>query len=107
VITVLITKSGGKHELARIEIENVLDDQTNETGTYSVRFAVDTGSGVAIYQRRIDSFFRRRYNVLALLRIALDTLMEQELSLDGDPDTQDARRTSDLARRLPRAGWPF
>lgn len=107
MITVTITKSGGKHELGRIEIENVLDDQTNETGTYSIRFAVDTGSGVAIYQRRIDSFYRRRYNVLALLRIALDTLMEQELTLDGDPDAQDARRSPDLARRLPRARWPF
>lgn len=104
MITVTVTKSGGRHELARIEIENVLDDQTNETGTYSIRFAVDTGSGVAIYQRRVDSFFRKRYNVLALLRIALDTLMEQELNLDADPD---ARYSSDLERRLSRSMWPF
>lgn len=105
MITVTVTKSGGKHELARIEIENVAD-QAGETGQYSVRFAVDTGSGVAIYQRRIDSFSRRRYNVLALLRIALDTLVEQELSLDRDLD-QDARCASNLERRLPRSMWPF
>lgn len=100
MITVTVTKSGGKHELARIEIENVTGS-AQETGEYSVRFVVDTGSGPAIYQRRIDSFYRRRYNVLALLRIALETLMEQELSLDRDP-YQDARRENRSRKSLPR-----
>lgn len=100
MITVTVTKSGGKHELARIEIENVTGS-TQETGEYSVRFVVDTGSGPAIYQRRIDSFFRRRYNVLALLRIALDTLMEKELSLDRDPD---AHHSEQHRKRLPWLG---
>lgn len=101
MITVTITKSGGKHELARIEIENVTG-KAGEEGTYSVRFVVDTGSGIAMYQRRIDSFHRKRYNVLALLRIALETLLEKELTLDRDPD-QDAGRSRYLGRRLPRS----
>lgn len=99
MITVTVTKSGGRHELARIEIENL--SPAGETGEYSVRFVVDTGSGPAIYQRRIDSFYRRRYNVLALLRIALDTLMEQELSLDRDPDTHYPKQHR---KRLPWFG---
>ena len=103
MITVVVTGTHG--ELARIQ-DRERNRQCQETGTYSVRLAVQTGSGIAVYQRRIDSFFRRRYNVLALLRIALETLDEKELSLDRNPD-QDAGRSPNLAGRLARVVWPF
>lgn len=104
MIEVTVTIKGTKHELARISIENL--GSADEFGDYSVRFGVDTGSGFAVYQRSVEHFPRRRYNALALLRIALSTLEEKELTLDSDPD-QDAGRSPNLARGLPRAMWPF
>jgi len=100
VIRVTGTKNGGRHELLLVELENVSDEGAGEFGEYSVRFVVDTGEGFATYQRAVRGFPRKKYNALGLLRLALESLDEKELTLDADPD---ARRSPDLARRLPRA----
>lgn len=98
MLRVIIQKSNG-HELARIDIENVTRTRT-EHGDYSVQFAVDTGDGnLAMYQRRVENFPRKRYNVLGLLRLALSALDEKELTLDTDPD---APGSPDMERRLDR-----
>ena len=100
----VIIKSGRK-ELGRIKIEHLSGSEAT-FGDYSIQFGVDTGEGFAVYQRSVDHFPRKRYNVLALLRIALSALEEKELTLDADPD-QDATSPSNLARGLPRSLWPF
>lgn len=93
----------GRKELGRIRLENVTATPT-EYGDYTVQFGVDTGEGWAVYQRKVEHFARKRYNVLGLIRLALSALEEKELSLDTDPD---ARSSPDLARGLPRSLWPF
>lgn len=104
MIKVTITSKGGKHELGRIHIENVSTSADGRYGDYSLQFGVDTGAGVAVIQRSVYAFPRKDLNVLALVRLALETLEEKELSLDADPD---ARRSPNLARGLPRSLWPF
>jgi hypothetical protein len=99
MIEVTATMRGGKHELARITIENLLDSPDPALGNYSVRFAVDTAEGYALYQRTVHNFPRKQLNALALIRLALESLDEKELSLDADPDASDS---PNLARRLPR-----
>ena len=104
MIEVRITYKGGK-ELAKVTIENMCDSDDADFGDYSVRFAVDTGGGsLAIYQRSIHDFPRKKFNVLGLLRLALSTLDEEELTLDADPD---ARHSSGVGRKLSRSLWPF
>lgn len=90
MIEVNITSKGGKHELGRVTIEN-METGTLEKADYSVEFGVDTAEGFAVYQRAIYSFPRKQYNVLGLLRLALSTLEEEELTLDGDPDSSSSR----------------
>lgn len=98
MIEVSMMLGGG--ELAHVRIENMDDALANpEYGDYSIQFAVHTGEGVAMYQRSVYNFPRKQFNALALLKIALETLTEKELTLDLDPD---ARGSSNLARRLPR-----
>ena len=98
----VVIKSSRK-ELARIKIENI--SEKSHFADYSVQFAVDNGNGeLAMYQRSVYGFNRKRFNALALLRLALEALNEKELSLDGDPDTT---VQSDLARQLGRVRWPF
>lgn len=104
MIEVVARFKGGKHELARITLENVGTSPDGETADYSVQIAVYTGSGVELIQRACYAFPRKKLNTLALLRLALETLTEEELTLDTDPD---AGHSSDLARRLPRPLWPF
>ena len=102
MITCRITDDDGR-ELALVRMERL--GSPTEMGDYSFQLGVNTGEGWAVYQRSVDQFPRRRYNVLALLRVALSSLEEKELSLDRDPDQSpppDARRTSDLVRRLFR-----
>ena len=98
VIEVLVLKNGD--EIARVKIENM--SETHDVADYSVRFAAFTGASVAIYQRAIYAFPRRKINVLGLVRQALATLEEKELTLDGDPDTGTV--PANLARQLRRAG---
>jgi hypothetical protein len=99
MIEALILKNG--QPVAKVEIKNI---NVNEDGTadYQVRFGVERGSAVGLHRRLVFSFPRKRLNVLALLRLSLETLNEKELELerDFDPDEAEAPVSSDLARRL-------
>lgn len=100
-IEVKITSKDGTHELGRIKIENMLTGTLDEAD-YSIEFGVDTAEGFAVYQRAVYSFPRKDYNVLGLLRLALSTLEEKELKLDGDPDAPRSPRDARLSRHLAR-----
>ena len=69
-------------ELARIEIENMTDGDL-DFADYSIRFGVERGRGIGLYQRGIHLFPRKEYNVLALLIQALSTLSPEELKLEN------------------------
>ena len=85
-IEVIVRHKGTEIELARLEIENVgLED---EYGDYSVRLLVHKGQGTGVHQRGITNFPRKKYNVLALLLQALNTLEPSELEYVGDWDTR-------------------
>ena len=84
MIEVIIRHKGADVELGRIEIENV-SDSAGEMGHYSVRFAVERIGRVGLHQRGILDFPRTKYNVLALLLQALNTLVPEDLELDGEP----------------------
>lgn len=86
-IEVVIRHKGSKVELAHIEIEN-LSVSGGEYGDYSVRFGVHKGEGLGLHQRGIFGFPRRKYNVLALLLQALNTLEPRELEFVGEWDTR-------------------
>lgn len=100
MIEVKLTSRDGKLELGRIRIEN---QEVHEDGTadYSVQFAVDRVGAVGLHQRSIRHFPRDKYNVLALLRQALETLDPKELKLE--PGTT----SSDMAREKRGALPPF
>lgn len=83
MIEVIIRHAGSERELGRIEIENV-SDSAGEYGDYSIRFAVDKIRAVGIHQRGLHGFPRTKYNVLALLLQALNTLLPDELKFDGE-----------------------
>ena len=100
MIDVSIKFKGGA-ELGHIRIEN-METGTAELGDYSVEFGVDIAEGFAVYQRAIYSFPRKDYNVLGLLRLALSTLEEKELTLDGDPDRPNPSGNARLSRHLAR-----
>lgn len=86
-----------QHLIAKIEIENLADSDDPELGNYTIRIGVDNAQGdSAVYQRHIEAFPRTKYNVLALLLQALNTLTPEELQLADSTDT------SDLARRQRR-----
>lgn len=76
------------------------------TADYSVKFMVERGSAVGLHKRLMWGFPRKQLNVLALVRQALNTLDPKELELERgfDPDSPEANRTSDMARRLKRIG---
>jgi len=88
MIEVIIRHQGTEVELGRIEIENVSDDGAAEFGNYSVRFGVERIGSVGVHQRGILNFPRTKYNVLALLLQALNTLDPPELELDCKPTPQ-------------------
>lgn len=84
MIEVVIRHRESGAELGRIEIENVTIGKPNaKYQDYSVRIGVDRINSVGIYQRGLVSFFKQRYNVLALLKMALETLEPEDLELDG------------------------
>jgi hypothetical protein len=93
-IEVVIRHKGSEVELARIEIENVgvspyvEGDTVHSTGDYSIRFGVHKGEGTGLHQRGIYGFPRTKFNVLALLLQALNTLEPSELEFVGEWDTR-------------------
>lgn len=93
----------GDHEAAKITIEKLVF-KTDGTADYSVRFAVDRGTGhVGIHQRVVEDFPRTKYNVLGLLALALQTLSPEELSLEHGTAASDlARRTRGSRLEIPR-----
>lgn len=99
MIEVRIKSKAGTHELGLIRIENMETGSLKEAD-YSIEFGVDTAAGFAVYQRAIYRFPRKEYNVLGLLRLALSTLEEKELSLDGDPDNSSTSGNAGLARLM-------
>lgn len=90
MIEVTIRKTDSDHNpvLARITIEN-LTQGDGETADYSIRFGVEKSDAVGLHQRAIYGFPRKRYNALALVRQALNTLEPEELILGGDLNEAD------------------
>lgn len=84
MIEVIIRHKASKVELGRIDIENVSDDGAGDFANYSVRFGVERLGAIGVHQRGISQFPRTKYNVLALLLQALNTLEPSDLELDGD-----------------------
>lgn len=99
MIEVLITNDYG--ELARMRISN-LDGDVDEA-SYSVEFAVNRVGDTALFQRGIFRFPRNKFNVLALLKQALETLDEGELKLDGTISPSDMERRQRGALRSLQA----
>jgi len=77
-------------ELCFIEIENV--GGTSAEGDYVVRFVSSRGTAIGIHSRSIRQFPRTKYNSLALLLQALNTLSESELELESDYSGRMARQ---------------
>lgn len=96
MIEVIIRHKTSNVELGRIEIENVSEDDESEYAEYSVRFGVERVKSVGVHQRGIFHFPRTRYNVLALLLQALNTLEPSELELDPDLPDSPVKRTEHL-----------
>lgn len=100
MIEVVIRHKESGAELARIDIEN-LSGVGTETADYSVRFGVEKGDSVGIHQRGIFNFPRTRYNVLALLLQALNTLRPEDLEWDGEWEQREPpSRLRSLSGRL-------
>lgn len=83
MIEVRITHDG--EEIGLIQIERV-GDRLGGDADYSIKFGVERIASVGTHRRAMLAFPRRQYNVLALLRQALNTLEPDELKLEGDPD---------------------
>ena len=88
--------SQDQRELGKVKIEN-LETHDDGTADYSVQFAVERCGAVGLHQRVIRNFPRTKYNALALLLQALNTLEPSELELESGIDS------SDMARRQHRA----
>ena len=99
MILVTITNPATGTELGRIEVQN-LQTGVGEVADYSVKFGVERGTAVGMHKRMIYGFPRKKYNVLALLRQALETLNEKELELERDFDPDAADRSPNLARKI-------
>lgn len=72
-----------QRQTALVEIEK-LRTHSDGTADYSVMFTVDDVVSVTKRRRIVHSFPRTRYNSLALLRIALETLEPNELELENE-----------------------
>lgn len=89
-------------EIAKITIEKVQDHE-DWTSDYSVRFAVDRLGAVGLHQRVVRNYDRRRFNVLGLLALALQTLTPEELELEYGTSASDlARRQRGSRVEIPR-----
>lgn len=87
-------KIKGRHEIARMRIENLEEGDDSNFGNYAVEIAVDNCNGeMKILQRSFFHFPRTKLNALALILQALNTLEEKEFYLEPSTDS------SDLARR--------
>lgn len=93
-------ESGG--EIGRIEIENV--SGPGEVADYAVKFGVDRITSVGLHKRPILGFPRTKYNVLALVLQALNTLDPRELELDHDAPASDLSRKAIKVGNLFRRG---
>jgi hypothetical protein len=99
-ITVSITGDSGD-ELGRIDIEK-LSQTLNGHADYSVRYAVDRVHAIGLHGRVIGGFDPFKYNVLGLLRLALENLTEEELRHeDGVYPTDMARGQRRTLPALP------
>lgn len=94
MIEIVISDEQG--ELGKIRIEKV-EIHSDTTADYSIQFAVNRIGAVGLHRRSIRHFPRLQYNVLALVRQALETLDPKELRLEPDASS------SDMARRQRRA----
>lgn len=92
MLEVNLTTRSGELELGRVLITNI-EMHDDDTADYSVQFAVERCGAVGLHQRVIRHFPRTKYNALALLLQALNTLDPKELELEDGTDS------SDLARR--------
>jgi hypothetical protein len=91
VIEIKVTTHNGETELAKMEIERVGGNRWS--GNYTVRIVVNRGKrSFGIHQRGFDYFSRIEYNVLGLIRQALNTLDEKELRLESDVSSTDMER---------------
>lgn len=90
----VIVRLNGREELARIRITNL--SGLAELAEYAVEFAVHRGQAIGLHRRRVEGFPRLQYNVLGLLRLALNTLTEEEMRIEGG-----FASPSDLLRELP------
>jgi hypothetical protein len=100
-IEVVIRHKESGAELGHIDIENVSEEK-EDTGDYSVRFAVEKITGVGIHQRAIFNFPRREFNVLALLLQALNTLEPRDLAFSGEWEHRDPM---EKLKQLGRRWW--
>lgn len=98
MIEVHIYRTDDEHQeaLAIVRIERLDAYDVPEAGDYSVRFAVERVGAVGLHQRQIIGFPRLKYNVLALVKQALETLEPSELELE------DGVSPPDMARRQHR-----
>ena len=90
----------GKIEIGRIDITEV---GRNFDGTvdYAVEFGVDRIGAIGLHSRVVLAFPAAQYNVLALLKQALETLSPKELELESNACS------SDLAREVRGIGDSF
>jgi hypothetical protein len=92
VIEVKITCKGS--DLGLVRISNI-DMNKDGTADYVVEIIVERGDSIGIHNRVIHSFPRSEYNVLGLLKQALETLSEEEFRFSGD------FHTKSLHKQLP------
>lgn len=104
MIEVVIRHKESETELGRIEIENVTIGGSvfDEEADYSVRIGVERVNSVGMFQRGLIRFYRRKYNVLALLKMALETLEPEDLELDGPYEERHYRKGNifEIGRRF-------
>ena len=89
---IVVTLADEHGELGRIEIERI-EDFPDDSADYAARFAVERAGAVGLHRRPIYRFPRTHTNILGLLLAALNTLTEEELTLE------DGTSASDLERR--------